>query len=87
MDRQNYMDRALKARDPRFANILGRLGYETRDQVVAEPAEPRKQADAANPQQELATLRQRYKDVVGKRPFNGWDAGTLIEKIEAHQAA
>lgn len=29
MKSQSYMTRALRARDPRFAHILGRLGYET----------------------------------------------------------
>lgn len=29
MKHQSYMNRALKARDPRFARILGKLGYST----------------------------------------------------------
>lgn len=30
---------------------------------------------------DLAALRAEYQDVLGKRPFNGWDAGTLRKKI------
>lgn len=29
MKHQSYMNRALKARDPRYARILGKLGYST----------------------------------------------------------
>lgn len=34
-------------------------------------------------QDDIAALRKAYKDVFGKQPFNGWDAATLREKIEA----
>ena len=47
-----YMDRALKAKDPRFARILGKLGYERRDMVAAEPV-----AD----DDDLAALRAEYQ--------------------------
>ena len=32
---------------------------------------------------ELRDLRAEYQKVVGKRPYNGWDADTLREKIAA----
>jgi hypothetical protein len=70
---QSYMTRALKARDPRFARILGRLGYATT--AVAEPVD------------DLADLRAEYADVVGKKAYHAWDAATLLEKIAAHKAA
>lgn len=73
MKKSTYMDRALKSRDPRFARILSKLGYERRD-MVAEP-NPEGNAD------DLAALRAEYLDVVGKRAFHGWDAATLREKI------
>jgi hypothetical protein len=81
MDRQNYMTRALQSRDPRFAQILGKLGYETREQAPKEAKAPAPKADG------IAELRKEYERVVGKKPFNGWDAKTLGEKIEAHQAS
>lgn len=37
MKSQSYMTRALQAKDPRFANILGRLGYETKEPSTDEP--------------------------------------------------
>ena len=67
-----YMDRALKAKDPRFARILGKLGYERRDMVAAEPV-----AD----DDDITSLRAEYQDVVGKKAFHGWDADTLRDKI------
>ena len=69
--KNNYLDRAMRARDPRFAKIATRLGYKRRD-MVAETAVD-----------ETAALRAEYERVIGKRPFMGWDAGKLREKIEA----
>lgn len=67
MKKSTYMDRAMKSRDPRYARVLSKLGYERRD-VVAEP-------------DELALLRDEYKSLFGKKPFGGWDADKLREKI------
>jgi hypothetical protein len=69
--KQNYGDRMMRARDPRFAKIAERMGYKRRD-MVAETAVD-----------ETAALRAEYERVIGKRPFMGWDAGKLREKIEA----
>ena len=71
MKKSNYMTRAMKAADPRFARILGKLGYEHADMVA-------EQEDDAD---DLAALRAEYQDVIGKKPFNGWDAATLRAKI------
>lgn len=32
---------------------------------------------------DIAALRAEYQTKLGKRPFNGWDAATLREKIAA----
>lgn len=72
MKKSGYMDRALRAADPRFARVLGKLGYGRRD-MVAEAA-----ADDAD---ELAELRAEYQEVVGKRAYHGWDENALREKI------
>jgi hypothetical protein len=37
MKRSTYMTRALKAHDPRFARVLGKLGYERSDMIAADP--------------------------------------------------
>ena len=73
MKKSTYMDRALKARDPRFARVLEKLGYQRRD-MVAEPQE-------AETDDELSELRAQYQSVFDKRPYHGWDADTLREKI------
>ena len=67
-----YMDRALKVKDQRFARILGKLGYERRDMVAAEPV-----AD----DDDIASLRAEYQDVVGKKAYHGWSADELRAKI------
>ena len=33
--------------------------------------------------EDLAALRDEYREKLGKNPFNGWDAATLREKIAA----
>ncbi|UIK05013.1 hypothetical protein [Neorhizobium galegae] len=69
MKKSHYMTRALRAQDPRYSSILGKLGYERTDV----------QAGAAVP--DITALRAEYHRVLGKRPFNGWDAETLAAKI------
>lgn len=79
-----YMDRALQSSDPRYARILGRLGYERRD-MAALGGNPVK---AAIPQHdEITLLRAEYERVLGKRPFMGWDESKLREKIAEAEAA
>ncbi|WP_028034112.1 hypothetical protein [Chelativorans sp. J32] len=76
MKSQSYMTRALRARDPRFARILGKLGYGSRD-MQARPQEPT---------EDITALRAEYQKVVGKRPFHKWDVGTLKAKIAEAKA-
>lgn len=66
--KQNYLDRAMKARDPRFAKIATKLGYGTRHMTAA-------------PVEDIADVRGEYHRVVGKRPYNGWDIPTLRQKM------
>jgi len=70
----SYMTRAMTHRDPRFARILGRLGYEGRALAAEEPKPD-----------ELAILREQYQAALGKRPFMGWDADRLRLKIAEAQ--
>lgn len=75
----SYMDRAMRSADPRFARILGKLGYQRSDMVA--------EAEAAQAEDELTELRAQYQEAVGKRAYHGWDAETLREKIaEATEA-
>jgi hypothetical protein len=41
---------------------------------------------APAPNGELTALRAEYRDVIGKKPFPGWDAETLRAKIDAKKA-
>ena len=77
----SYMNRALKSKDPRFAQVLGKLGYERRDMVSSELGDdtPPKGADSSD---ELVELRAEYQRVLQKRPYHGWDEATLREKID-----
>jgi len=69
--KQNYIDRMLAARDPRYRQIADRLGYGTRMMT----------ARRADPEAALKRLRAEYQRVVGKRPYHAWDAATLRAKI------
>jgi len=69
----------------RYAEILQKLGrgtYMTRD-MRARPAQPPTDGadQAATSPDELTDLRAEYHEVVGKRPYHGWNADTLREKI------
>lgn len=79
-----YRTRRLVAGDlfearPRDARLLVAIGKARDAAVGAQPV--RKPAPAANTA--VAPLRAEYERVVGKKPFNGWDAATLQEKIAA----
>lgn len=80
MKSQSYMTRALRARDPRYATILGKLGYERTDMQAVEPPTKRSTAPKAKPD-DLKALRDEYQAKVGKRAYHGWDATTLKAKI------
>jgi ribosome-binding protein aMBF1 (putative translation factor) len=90
MKKSSYMTRAMRAGDPRFARVLGKLGYERADMVAAHAAidpldhdgdgqkggSPKPQAS-----DNLTALRTQYQEKVGKRPSHGWDEKTLAAKI------
>lgn len=74
-----YMDRAMRSADPRFARVLGKLGYRRSDMVA--------KVDAESQDDALTDLRAQYQEAAGKRAYHGWDADTLREKIaEATEA-
>lgn len=43
--------------------------------------QPRRVAPAPAVGDDLSSLRTRYQEVAGKRPFHGWDAAALKVKI------
>lgn len=90
----SYMDRAMKARDPRFARVLGKLGYQRSDMVadakVADPLDhdsDGRKGGSPKQAEDLTALRAEYKEIFGKNAFNGWDAAKLREKIAEAKAS
>ena len=69
----SYMDRAMRSADPRFARVLGKLGYQRSDMAAKVDAEAQNDA--------LTDLRAQYQEATGKRAYHGWDVDTLREKI------
>jgi hypothetical protein len=65
MKKSSYMERAEKHRDKRFAHVLGKLGYSTRQMVVAEPEaapiEPVAEVIPAEEDDDAPKLRRRRK--------------------------
>lgn len=93
MKKSNYMTRALKSRDGRFAVILGKLGYTGTEEGVDQPRPSRKPKSTAKapaapvePVADLGELREKYFDVIGKRPFHGWDEEELQRRIDEAEA-
>jgi len=68
----SYLTRAMKSKDPRYARIARYLG---RRRNVPE--------EAPDEEDDLKYTRRLYHEVVGKRPYHGWDVDELLEKIEA----
>ena len=63
-----YVTSAMQAKDPSYTRIFEKMGYLTRVMV-------------ADNKDDLNALRELYQEVVGKKPFNGWDADKLKAKI------
>lgn len=80
MKHQAYHDRAMRARDPRFAQIFGKLGYDTTSLAAAAPAPAPAPVD-------ITALRAEYESLTGKKPYMGWDAPTLSAKIAEKRAS
>ena len=99
MKRNGYLTRAMKARDPRYARILGKLGYETTREVAADvtPVVPNtphpldRDADgqiggskpADDRGDDLDALRSSYKEKTGEDADKRWGAARLLREIGA----
>lgn len=97
MKRSSYMTRALRFSDPRYARILGKLGYSrsdmVADDVAVEPARDPLDHDSGGNRggsvsggDDLSDLRAEYLAAVGRRPFSGWDAAELARRIAEAKA-
>lgn len=72
MRSSRYMDRAMKSRDPRFARVLGKLGYESKQ----------KQAIAQAPTVNLDGLRADAQRL-GVKIDGRWGEDRLRQEIAA----
>lgn len=86
MKKSSYMTRAMKASDPRFARVLGKLGYERADVVAGteanDPNDHAMDGQKGNSETtELDALRAEYNETFGKRAYRGWDFDTIKNKI------
>lgn len=86
MKHQAYFTRALKAKDPRYARVFGQLGYDRAD-IVADDAATLEPTGTGGAADDLEPLRAEYQAAVGKKPYHGWDAAVLREKITEAKAA
>jgi len=80
MKHQTYFTRALKANDPRYARVFGKLGYDRAD-IVSDGAATLEPTGTGGTADDLEQLRAEYQSAVGKKPYHGWDAAVLREKI------
>lgn len=61
-------------RDARVLHAIKKARYAEGDEAASPEAET---------PDDIEELRAKYLTVLGKRPFHGWDAATLREKIAA----
>lgn len=80
MKHQTYFTRALKANDPRYARVFGKLGYDRAD-IVSDDAAAVDPTGTGGAADDLEQLRAEYQAAIGKKPYHGWDAAVLREKI------
>jgi hypothetical protein len=63
----------MTSKNPRYLRIFEKLGYETTALTTEAGVEPG--------EVDMDKLRADYTEAYGKKPYMGWDAATLIEKI------
>lgn len=82
----SYFDRAMRHPDPRYRQILERMGYRTRvmkpadisEELTGQPAE----VVLVDEPEVLARTRDEYKAAFGRAPYHGWGVALLRDKIE-----
>ena len=72
-------------RDARLLIGIGKARYATRDMVAIDqrPAPAPAPVDDAESADDRPALRAEYETKFGKKPFGGWSAETLREKLAA----
>jgi hypothetical protein len=72
--------------DARALAAVGRASYRTADIPAAPVQKMPEPPPGPEGDNDLPALRKEYEAVFGKRPFHGWGAETLVEKIIAKRA-
>ena len=75
-----YKSGRVQEMELRYADPLSKLGhgtYMTRDMKAA----TLRPVATVNLAEDIESLREEYKSVVGKKPYHGWTADELREKI------
>lgn len=81
----SYLDKAARSRDPRFAQILERIGYGRRD-MRADPATGYLRSDMQASGDTLEELRTAYQALKGRAPAASWDAAKIRRLIGEAQS-
>lgn len=75
----SYEDKALKSKDPRFAEIFRRMGrYDTKELRAESVPEPDIQQDEKS---DLEKAREDYLAVVGQPAAKRWSIAVINQKI------
>lgn len=77
-----YAMRRLKAGAP----FVARTAAHARVLVAAKKAKFATVEEQEPPLDDIDVLRAEYQGVIGRRPYHGWDAATLIQKIAEERA-
>ena len=81
----NGRNRAMSLRDARILQKLGHGVYMTRD-MRAQPGPAVVAPVAPTEDDDLTALRARYQEVIGRRPYHGWSAEEIEQKIAEAQS-
>lgn len=81
----NYRERAEQHSDPRYARILDKLKPKRAEvaPVIQEPTSLAVPVLPEAPDEEVRQLRADYQELLGKRPYHGWDAYELRARINS----
>ncbi len=71
------------SRDARVLHAIGKARYATRDMVAVDERPARAPAPSPAGVDVRPSLRAEYEAKFGKKPFMGWDAAALREKLAA----
>lgn len=81
----SYADKALRSRDPRFARVLGQIGYLRRDmRAIGSTSNSPIPENGAG--EGLEELRAAYQAIKGRAPGASWGADRLRRLIDEAQS-